>query len=215
MRIGVLALTCILAAAPARAEVIVWRDADTAVTLTTPDDWARAVPHAPQEAIAAVAPGNAARITISAEADRRFVVYPARYAAPVQKAAIDPAFWQAYWDARYDGVAVLAQKDGAGLGRAHAGLAEARFTPIAGPDAGQARRGVVAAGLYAGRLYTAECSAAEADWPAWTATCWRILGTLDMHAVDHPFPPSGHYRDFMTDGPLRVEGPRPQDTRLR
>jgi hypothetical protein len=211
------ALCLLLPAAPARAEVIVLRDVGAepggGLTLSVPDDWARAPNAQPGDRITAVGPGGAARLTVARAPDARFDVYPRRYADAVQRVAVDEGFWRTLWAGRHDDVRVLTRRDGAGLGTAFAGWAEAAFTPTTGPDAGVPQRGIVAAGLYAGQMTTAACSAPAAQWPRWRETCLRALDSAEHRAVHTPFPPAGYYRNFMADGPVRINGLQPGDDR--
>ena len=205
-------LVLLIAASPALAEVAVLQDSRSSMALSVPDDWARATPALPDTVLEATVPAAAARLTVRRAPDARFTVYPPRYDGQIQRIAVGPEFWNAYWAAHTSAHTVHQAQNGAGLGRAYAGLAEARFVPLSGPTKDQERRGFVAAGLYRGERVTATCDAPQAAWARWRDTCARILGTVQERQTDAPFT-HGHYRDFTADSDLTITGPRPPDAR--
>jgi hypothetical protein len=192
----------------AQAEVFYYQDPVTKVSVTVPDTWRRTNDQKADDVLTFLAPGNDyAACRVRARADRRTLIYPNRYAGEVQRMNYSRAFWEDYLG-EYDDVVLHSVTDNAGLGRGFASYAEASYTTAVGPKV--EKRAVVYAALYNDTAYILECSSAVGTFSRWQHHFGSVLKSVDFRKIVHELP-TGHYRNFLRDAPIRINGPRLED----
>src|SRR5688572_10187132 len=79
----------------AQAEVFYWQDAHTKMTVTVPDTWRLTSNQMPNDQLTVLAPGanEYAMCRLRADKDRRFLIYPQRYSAAIQRKNFSKDFW--------------------------------------------------------------------------------------------------------------------------
>jgi hypothetical protein len=196
------ALVCVLSltglwVSPALADVFVWQDAKTGLSLSFPDTWSVVNTADSDELIRIAAPvaADEAQCRVRARTDRRFVIYPPRYDSSIQKVAYDRAFWSEFLEQEYNEPTIETYKDSGGLGRGYGSSVLASFL-VAGPESDSSRRGVAFVALYRDAAYIAECSALRGAYPTWDPVFRSIVKSIDFRKISHELP-TGHYRNFL------------------
>lgn len=189
---------------PARADYVVWQDADTGVSLSWPDTWQMVNNADPDDVVTIMAPSGRGHATcrMRARKDARYTIYPPYFSADVQRVAYSFPYWNDYL-AEYSDFEIYNIRDGAGLGRGFAGYALAGYTSaVQGPE--MRRRALVFASLYNGTAYILECSSHEDAFARWKGLFLSIAGSVDFKKAHHELR-SGNYRDFMADRRIEFE----------
>ena len=193
----------------ATAEVSLWRDPETKLTVTYPDRWYDINNMYPNDVLTVRAPSREigkhdfAECKINAQYDGRFKMYPVQYSAPIQRLYVAEDYWGQY-HARYDDVVIHKGTSNNGLGDGFASMAQASYTTPGGEK--MRKRSIGFASLYRNVLYTVECSALESAYHDWHNSFLSFIKSVDF---DNPsnFSLSGNYRNFITDKTLKVHGP--------
>lgn len=206
-------LVLILIAPVAQAEVFVWQDENTKLTVAYPDRWGMTSNQKPDDVLTILAPenqgqGDQAACRLRVNQDGRFKIYPRRLADAVQRVNVSKEFWTDYMNEFSDPVLVNVT-DNAGLGDGFAGMAQARFTP-AGPAPVIRKQGLMLATIYNDKAYVFECSARSSAYPQWHGAFLSILKSVSFRPEYHA-DVNGHYRNFMGDDPVIIKGERPFD----
>lgn len=191
----------------ARAEVFVWKDPHSGVSLSFPDRWALTHNQKPDDIITITAPiitdaNDHAACRIRAREDHRFSIYPARFHDEIQRVYFGPTFWNSYI-AEYDRGRIDHVHDNAGLGLAHASYAEITFRDLSGVS----KHGIALAGLYNNKLYIFECAAKFDAFHKWKDAFGGILKSVDFEKIIQQNP-TGQYRNFLGDRKTRIQGKR-------
>ena len=157
MRFILVLLMCVLAA-PAMAADFVWQDNESGLSLVFPDDWGQVSGQMPGDVFTVVAPGanNFASCRLNVSDDRRFVIYPRRFDAAIQRVAVSDAFWQDYMG-HYSGAILQRVRDGQGLANGVGSRADMVFIDETG-GVKVLKRGFAFASLYQGEVTVFECS---------------------------------------------------------
>ncbi len=196
----------------AQAEVFVWKHDITQVSLTYPDAWRHVNNQKPDDVLTIVAPTNAdgsndfAACRMRVREDRRFAIQPARYAEQIQRESFSFDFWEAY-AGEYNNTRIVEVRDGAGLGREVASMADFTFESVSDPDV--QKRGLAFASLYNNRLHIFECTAAIDAFMGWVPEFRKIMHTVDLSRIGNG-KPQGQYRNFTKDKRLAIHGPDSQ-----
>lgn len=185
--------------AAARADVVVWQDADTGLSLSWPDTWEIVNAADPDDIVTLAAPGRGddAVCRVRARTDRRYMIYPSRYAWAVQRVAYSKAFWYDYLEGEYRDATIRDFGEPAGIGRGFASYALADFIQP-GPGRDTLRRGLMTASLYHDTAYIVDCSALAGAYARWAPMFRSIMKSVDFKKAIHEVP-SGHYRNFLQD----------------
>lgn len=193
----------------AHAEIFKLRDADTKLALTFPDDWREVHNQQPDDILTLAAPGedNHAGCRVRARQDRRFLVYPRKYADEIQRTNYSQKFWDDYAH-EFNGAVIYSVGDNRGFGSAFASQADMSFKTDAG-DALQ-KRGMMFAGVYNDKAYILECSAAEEKYSQFQSAFMGILKSVEFRPEYSPYT-QGHYRNFTRDQPLYIHNDKPAD----
>lgn len=183
----------------ARADIVVWQDADTGVSLSWPDTWEIINNLDPDDVVTIAAPGreDGAQCRVRARSDRRYVIYPSRYAWAVQRVAYSKQFWRDYLEGEYRSATIRDFGEPAGIGRGYASYALADFIQP-GPGGDALRRGLMTASLYHDTAYIVDCSALEGAYARWAPMFRSVMKSVDFKKAIHEIP-SGHYRNFLDD----------------
>ncbi|MGQ0527317.1 MAG: hypothetical protein ACT4OY_04715 [Alphaproteobacteria bacterium] len=199
----------ILAVTPAHAEVFKWRDADTKLILTFPDDWRAVHSQQPDDIITLAAPGadNGAGCRMRVRADKRFLVYPRHYADEIQRTNYSRKFWDDYVG-EFNGAIVYSVGDNRGLGAGFASQADISFKTDA-PGAPQ-KRAMIFASVYNDKAYILECSADEGRYAQFQDAFTGILKSVEFRQQYSSYP-QGYYRNFTNDPPLYIHNEKPSD----
>lgn len=186
-------------ACPARADIVVWQDAETGVSLSWPDTWEIVNNADPDDVVTVAAPGreDEARCRVRARPDRRYVVYPSRYGWAVQRVAYSKDFWHDYLEGEYRDATVREFGEPAGIGRGFASFVLADFVQP-GPGRDSLRRGIMTASLYHDTAYIVDCSALSGTYGKWAPMFRSVMKSVDFKKAIHEVP-SGHYRNFLQD----------------
>ena len=193
-----------------RAEVFVWQDPETKIMLSYPDRWLQLSNQKPDDILTIAGRGENehASCRLRVNDDRRYKIFPRKYDANVQHIAMSRDFWQAYLQ-EFDEASLLRVQDDAGMSVGYSSVAEASFVTTAGPKV--AKRAFMAASLYNGKAYVLECSAEEQAFAKWLPAFRSVLKSVSIRPIIEAYP-TGHYRDFLADAPLKIYGERPVDT---
>lgn len=197
------------AVSSASAEVFYWRDVDTRVSVSFPDTWRVIHNQKPDDVFTVVAPSDGAMpmCRLRVREDRRFVIYPARFADNIQRVHFSRDFWEQY-AGEYQAATLQDVHDDAGLGRGFGSYAHIAFISEAGPR--MQRRGVAFAALYNDKAYILECSSEASAFEQWYRPFLSIAKSVDFRKEVHELP-GGHYRHFPVDGKVRINGQHPKD----
>ncbi len=192
----------------AQAEVSVFRDPVTKMTVSYPDRWYDISSQNPNDILTVRAPSPAgmhefAECKVNAHPDGRFKIYPVQYSAPIQRLYIAEDYWKKY-TARYDDVVLHKGTSNNGLGDGFASMAQVSYTTPGGSKI--RKRSIGFASLYNNVLYTVECSALESAYHKWHKPFLSFIKSVDFHNRTN-FALAGHYRDFINDKTLKVRGP--------
>ncbi len=192
----------------ARAEIAVWQDPDTGVSLHYPDRWARVHDQGPDDVFTVAAPGltDFAACRMRVRDDSRFLTYPRVYAVNIQHKNYAVEFWKEYL-AEYDNAKIAAYADG-GFGRGFGSVIEATFRPSVGTKIW--KKGLMAAAPYYDKLYILECSSSADSFARWAPGFANIMRSVDFEKIIHDHM-NGEYRSFTCDPRLRIHGRMPQD----
>lgn len=202
-----LVLAVVLASAagsPASADVFFWRDADTNLSVTYADTWRQTSNQKPDDIFTVLAPGDNqyAACRVRVREDRRFVIYPRRNAAAIQRQNYSRDFWDSYVG-EFNGAVINNVWDNAGLGDGFASFADISFITSVGPKV--QKRGLMFATVYNDKAYIAECSSETGAFVDWYKPFLSFVKSVDFRDEYH-IHGNGWYRDFTQDGPLRIMG---------
>lgn len=194
---------------PARAEIFFVEDQDDRFSVSFPDLWKKVSNQKPDDKLTIIAPGvnDHAGCRVRVRGDRRFVIFPDKFNDDIQKVAFSREFWDDYLG-EYNDIEVEFFKDEAGLGFGHASMIDASYETTGGPIV--RKRGIMFASLYHDQLYVVECSSEESLHSKWRRSFLGVIKSVDFGKVTHENK-SGHYRPFMGDGPVEVQGPKSND----
>jgi hypothetical protein len=191
-------------AAVAKADIYVWGDDKTGVTLSFPDTWKMVSSADPNDIVTFMAPSGRAHAAcrFRVNDDKRFVVYPPGLDWAVQKQFVSVEFWNKYL-AEYDDPQILAVGDGAGLGRGWATFAQVKYkSAVEGPY--MEREGIMFASVYNGNLYVLECSSHVDAFTDWYKMFRSVAHTVDFRKENHELA-VGNYRNFLEDDPILLK----------
>jgi hypothetical protein len=189
----------------AKADVYVWGDDKTGVTLSFPDTWKIVSSAAPNDLVTFMAPSGRAHASCRMRADEegRYLIYPPGLSWAVQKQYVSVNFWNKYI-AEFDDPQLLAVGDGAGLGRGWASFAVVKYKDaVEGPYMN--RVGMMFASVYNDHLYVLECSSHEDAFAQWQNMFRSVAHTVDFRKEPHELY-TGNYRNFLTDKPIMLKG---------
>lgn len=180
----------------ARADYVVWSDAQTGLSFSFPDTWQIVNNAAPDDVLTVMPPSGRAQAMcrLRAREDRRFMIYPARFGAAIQELSVSKSFWESYLD-EFTNPEIIGYRDGAGLGRFYAGAVIAAYEDTV-PGPRMRKRGVAFASLYNGVAYILECSAHEDAFESWWKPFLSIAGSVDFPKAYHENR-TGNYRPFL------------------
>ena len=197
----------------ASAEVKVWRDAKTKMTVSYDDRWDEVTNQNPGDILtlrgpdAGYANGVAARdfaeCKINVDYDGRFEIYPVHYSAPIQRLNFSQEYWDGYLS-RYADVVVHKGTDNNGLGDGFASMVSASYTTAVAPI--YRKRAIAFTSHFNNNVYTVECSAKQSAYHKWHNSFLSFIKSVDFHEGTN-YALSGYYRDFIQDRTLKVRGP--------
>ncbi len=198
MRFLTFLLAFICFAVPARADIFVWEDPESGLTLTFPDTWKTHSPVAPDTILTVLAPSSTdeAMCRVRVRDENRFLIFPPRYSAAVQKVAYSTDFWKEYLHANYEDVIIHKVRDQAGLGRGFASFMLSTYTTL-GEDAAR-RSSIGFASPYFNKAYILECSSLAGAFENWLTMFQSIAGSVDFKKAHHETA-TGNYRDFLAE----------------
>lgn len=200
----------LVAPPPASAEIFFWQDVDTKLSVTYPDRWHRVHNQKSDDLFTVAAPGESdqAVCRLRVNDDRRFAIYPSKFARNVQHVAVSYDFWENYVN-EYTGAVLSKVSDDAGLGRGFASFAEASYVTSTGPK--MQKRGLMFASLYGNKLYVLDCSAEASAYGKWYKSFLSVAKSVNFRKAV-AISPSGYYRDFVADPRLEIHGVHHIDT---
>ena len=190
---------CSLYAPQARADVFVWQDPETGLFVSFPDTWKVLNNQQPDTVFTIRAPGelDEAVCRIRVRQDRRYLIYPPRYARSAQRQAYSQDFWDAYLTGEYNRYTVKEMNELAGLGRGFASMALASFTQQEA-NIEVDKGGLMFAALYHDKAYIVECSAYIAAYDKWNDEFQAVIDSIDFKKEIFEIP-TGNYRDFLNE----------------
>jgi hypothetical protein len=196
----------IVSQSSAQAEVFYWQDPETKVSATYPDRWQRLHNQKTDDVLTVIAPGKdeQAICRLRVREDRRFVIYPNRYADEIVRQNYAKSFWEAYVR-EYDQSILHSVTINGGLGRGHGTYAEASYVTNVGPK--MAKRAMMFVSLYHDKAYIAECSAEIHSYHKWHDAFLSFVKSVDFGKSVNELP-SGHYRNFTHDDKVRINNAR-------
>lgn len=204
------AVLCVMGVGSAKAEVFFVEDQVNRFTLSFPDLWMTANNQKPDDKLTLVGPGEPdfATCRVRVREDRRFLIYPRKFASNVQKVAYSRDFWNRYLG-EYDDVEVDNFREPAGLGKGFGSFTEATYTTAEGTI--MRKRGLMFASLYHDRAYIVDCSAEASVYYKWRPAFMSIVKSVDFEKIVHELP-SGNYRNFIADPELVINGAKKVET---
>ena len=201
MKYTVLFIVALLISLPARADYFVWEDAETGVSFSYPDSWRQVSNYTPDDVVTIMAPGDdAAMCRIRAREDRRWLVYPQRFRAAIQREAYSEEFWNNYL-ASYDDILIYSMTDGAGLGEAFASIVTASYVTNY-PMKNLYKTSFAAAGLYGENVFIFDCSSKSEAFNTYLPAFKSIMRTVSFNQVYHELV-EGENNDMDT-GPIII-----------
>lgn len=189
----------------ASADINVWRDVDTKLTVSYPDTWQQINNQNPNDVLTVRAPGanQFAECKISVADEGRFKIYPRRNAGAIQRLYVSEDYWNDYLG-QYNDIVFHEGTDNNGLGDGFASMAAVSYETAVG--AKMRKRAIGFAAEYRNHIYTAECSAEQSAYHKWHNPFLSFIKSVDFHDGTN-FAISGYYRDFLQDKTLKVRGP--------
>lgn len=220
-----LAVFGILFGGQARADYIVWQDAENGARLSYPDTWKMMNNQQPDDVITLSLPSgdNRAQCRVRAREDRRFLIYPNRYREAVRDLNFTQDFWKDY-TASYDNVNMIRQQNEAGLGQGFASMTLISFTTpptdipagapvVEGQSYSESRAGLMAVTNYGDKVYVAECTSTSASYPKYHSLFLSFFKTIYFKPA-YSVTKVGYYRNFLKDwGEINVPLPHNGESR--
>lgn len=199
-------LFVVLIAAPfhgAWADVFYMNSLKGEFSASFPDHWDVVNNQKPNDVLTLAASDarDAAMCRVRMDEDKRFAIYPSRFADDIRDVEFSQGFWVKYL-MEFKDAALLGVNDRAGLGRGFASHAEALFTTVDGEEID--KHGVMFVSHYGNKLYVVECAAREEYFAQWKPAFMSFVKSVDFkkHGYEHP---RGNYRDFLDNG-LKIYG---------
>jgi hypothetical protein len=189
----------------AKADVFVWGDDKTGVTLSFPDTWKMVSSSQPDDLVTFMAPSGRAHAScrMRADGEGRYLVYTPELDWAIQKQFVSVNFWNKYVG-EFDDPQILEVGDGAGLGRGWASFAVVKYKDaVQGPY--MDRMGLMMASVYNDRLYVLECSSHADAFADWYKMFRSVAHTVDFRKARHELT-VGNYRPFLDDDPITLKG---------
>lgn len=197
--VSALAVCAALYSAPAKADYVMWQDAQLGVSLSYPDTWHTVNNEQPNDVITVALPSgdDKAVCRLRADDEGRFLIYPSKLQGNVQKTNFaGEAFWKEYL-AIYEQPQIHTMNDAAGLGRSFASMVVASY--LQAPDKPYAfRTGIAAVSPYYDHVYVAECSADAKNYNAYHDLFLSFMKSIDYKKAYHELTIGNYPRDFIT-----------------
>lgn len=133
---------------------------------------------------------------ITAQEDRRFVIYGPEHQADIMQRELGADFWEG-WLADNDNVTYIDVRERNGLGDGSATRVLVDYTTRQGIP----MRSWKAATIHGGVRYVAECASTQEDFAGYETLFHSVIATLRMKPAFTPFP-HGFYSDFNKDRPI-------------
>lgn len=223
---GTIAFSTLFCTVPdARADYVVWQDAENGALLSYPDTWKMMNNQQPDDVITLSLPSGDDRAScrVRAREDRRFVIYPNRYRDEVRDLNFTQDFWKDY-TASYDNVSMIRQQNEAGLGQGFASMTLISFTTppsdvpagaavVDGQPYSESRAGLMAVTNYGDKVYVAECASTSASYPKYHTSFLSFFKTIYFKPA-YSVTKVGYYRNFLKDwGEINVPLPHNGESR--
>ncbi len=207
--LAITAISCFSGLPQAKADVFYVEDQTNRFSITFPDTWAISSNQKPDDKLTILGPGenDFAVCRVRVRQDRRFLIYPRKFASNVQKVAYSRDFWNRYLG-EYDNVSVDSFREPAGLGKGFGSFTEASYTTAEGSVV--RKRGVMFASLYHDKAYIVDCSAEESVYSKWRPAFLNIVRSIDFEKVVYALP-NGNYREFLNDPEVVINGEKKVD----
>ncbi|MBK9585225.1 MAG: hypothetical protein KA099_10745 [Alphaproteobacteria bacterium] len=198
------AVFCFIGINSAKAEVFFIEDQVNRFSISFPDLWIRINNQKPDDELTIAGPGEPdfAMCRVRVREDRRFLIYPRKFADSIQKVGYSRDFWNKYLG-EYDDVYVDDFREPTGLGKGFGSFTEATYTTAEGTI--MRKRGLMFASLYHDKAYIVDCSAEESVYEKWRPAFMGVVKSVDFEKVVHELP-SGNYRNFMADPQVVING---------
>lgn len=197
----------LIAVPQAYADYNVWRDVHSGMSFSFPDTWDIVSNADDNDVVTVMPPSGRAQATcrVRNDKDKRYLIYPPRHSAAIQKLDFSADFWDRYL-AEFTNPNVVHVYDGAGLGRGFASYAEADYTSaVEGPE--MKRRAIMFVSLYNGDLFVLECSSHQDAYEEWRDAFLSIAKSVDFKKA-HEQMIGGHYRNFRNDRDVEFSDPK-------
>ena len=204
------AVILVSAWSPAKAEMFFVEDQSNRFTITFPDTWQMTLNQKSDDKLTVAGPGSNdyATCRVRVREERRFLIYPRKFASAVQKVGFSRDFWNKYLG-EYDDVFVDDFREPTGLGKGFGSFTEASYTTAEGTI--MRKRGLMFASLYHDKAYIVDCSAEESIYLKWRPAFLSIVKSVDFEKTIHELP-SGNYRNFIADEKVVINGEKKIDT---
>lgn len=197
MRFIALFAAALLIAPVAKADIFVWSDAHTGLSLTYPDTWDIEHNQQPDTILTIAGPDHVALplCRVKAREDERFRMYPSKFESSVQKVAYARTFWEDYLANLYDDLNMSEEYDNAGLAQSFASYAVFSYNaePVEG---GSFRKGIGFASHYFDMGFIVECTATNEEFARWLPHFMNVIKSVNFKPV-YGTTIQGNYRDFI------------------
>ncbi len=197
MRVLLLVLCLSVFGFDAKADIFVWKDAETDIKVSFPDTWKIISNQNPDTILTVIAPDTEAMpiCRLRVREDKRFRMYPVQFESDIQKVAYSHNFWIDYLMGQYDNLNIAQSLDEAGLGRSFAAFALFNYDGLP-EESGEFRQGLGFASHYFDFGLIAECTANQIGYPDWVPQFMQFFGAIDYPTI-YGTTVNGGYRDFI------------------
>lgn len=194
----------------AQADTFFWQDPGTKLTMSVPDTWAMIHNQKTDDVLTFIAPSEDAfpKCRMRVRQDRRFLIYPHRYATAIQHLHYSEQFWEDY-AGEFPAASIDHYADDAGLGRGRGSFAEIYFEPDSAPKV--PRKAIVFAALYRDKAYILECSANVTAYDKWLPAFLSVAKSVEFRQ-EVAQTPGGHYKKLFGSRAIEImDGPKETD----
>jgi len=180
----------------AKADVYVWEDPDTRVTISYPDRWE------PQGGLVApdiyrliVDGDDKAECTLSAHTDRRFLIYPRKYMDDAVRKEVDNDYWHTHFS-NVDNLEFDYIREG-GLGFGDARVAMVTFDRTVGENITR-KTAITFASVYGDQQVVFQCESNAAVFDEYKDVFGSVVDSIEF-APKYQMEKQGMYRDFFKE----------------
>ena len=190
---------------PAQANMDVWRDPVTKMTVSYPGEWRQVINQNPGDilTIQGAASPEFAQCVISTHEDGRFKIHTVGDMTAIQQEYFSDDYWNKYLK-RYGQSRIDTILDGPRIDGQRGSMVYLDYDTAGGIKMRKRAIGQVA--FFRNTVYTVECSAEASVFLRWEKPFKDVIASIKLHNPTNGMI-SSYYRDFTQDPPVQVFGP--------